>query len=105
MNEIWLIRSTYAGKDEAVSAARVLLTEKLIACANISSNNTALYRWEGTLQEEAETVLLVKTIRAKLDQAMKYIKETHSYQTPAIIAYRVEKSDDEFAQWIKNELS
>jgi len=100
MNEIWLIRSTFANKDEAISVSRALLAEKLIACANIDEQVTAIFPWEGMLHEEKETAVFMKTSRQKRDAAMKRIKELHSYQIPSILSWQADAADPAFIAWV-----
>ncbi len=105
MSEIWLIRSTFAGKDEAISVSRTLLEEKLVACANIDESVTALFHWEGMIQQEPEVAILAKTTEAKVAQTIARIKSLHSYQIPSILAWRVEKVDVDFAAWVTKEVA
>lgn len=105
MSEVWLIRSTFAGKDEAISVARSLLEHKLVACANIDENVTALFRWEGLLQQEAEVVVIAKTSKKKLEPAMAHIKSLHSYQVPSIVAWQAGAADADFAAWVAAEVA
>jgi periplasmic divalent cation tolerance protein len=105
MSEIWLIRITFAKKDEAISVARAMLEEKLVACANISETMTALYRWEGMVQQENETAVLFKTVAAKVPQAVAHLKTLHSYQIPSIVAWRAEVVEPAFADWVATEVS
>lgn len=89
-------------QQEAISIAKSLLEKQLIACANISSPVTSLYRWEGQLQEEAEVILFAKTTRERREEAMNAIKTLHSYECPCILALPIEDINDDFARWIKN---
>ncbi|MDX2073681.1 MAG: divalent-cation tolerance protein CutA [Alphaproteobacteria bacterium] len=105
MDEIWLIRSTFAKKDEAISVARELLEQKLIACANIEEGMTALFRWEDMIQQEPETVLLAKTVRRHAPQVIAHIKTLHSYQIPSILAWPAGAVEPSFAAWVAAEVS
>lgn len=105
MSEIWLIRSTFGNIDEAISTARSLLENKLVACANIDQNMTALFRWEGLIQQESEIVLLTKTTPERVASAMTHIKSLHSYQIPSILAWPTGASNAEFAEWVAAEVA
>lgn len=100
MSEIWLIRSTFGSKDEAISVSRTLLEEKLIACANVDDSVTALFPWEGMLHEEREVAVLAKTSRQKRDAVIKRIRELHSYQIPSIVSWKSEAADPAFVTWV-----
>jgi periplasmic divalent cation tolerance protein len=105
MAEIWLIYSTFAHDDEAVSIARALLDAKLIACANIHAGVTSLYRWEGEIKQEKEVGLTAKTDRAHVDAAMALIKKHHSYTLPCIVATPVTLGFAPFLEWVSQELA
>jgi len=105
MSDIWLIRSTFAKKDEAISISRTLLEAKLIACANIDEGITSLFRWEGMVHQEQEVVMIAKTTQGKLEAAIAHIKAHHSYQLPAITAWPVGAVEPAFAAWIAHEVS
>lgn len=103
MSDIWMVYSTFAKKDEAVSIARQLLEARLVACANIHDGVTSLYRWEGAIREESEAVLVAKTHRRQLQPAMEMVKRLHSYALPCIIAYPIEGGYPPYLKWIEDE--
>lgn len=98
-----MLYTTCPDRGEALSLARALLQEQLIACANIGEGHQALYHWQGTLEETREVALLCKTNRAKAAAAMAYIKAQHSYATPAIIGWSAD-SDQNYFDWIMAQL-
>lgn len=101
--ECFILYMTFPSKAEAVAAGRALAEERLIACANIHEGVTSLYRWEGAVRQEEETVLTAKTSRAKLEGAMAAAKRLHSYRTPCIIAYPIAEGFPPYLQWIADE--
>lgn len=103
MSEIWVVRSTFAKKDEAISAAKDLLSGRLIACANVTEPVTSLYRWEGMVQQEQEVVLWAKTTAAKVEEAIVRLKVLNHYQVPAVLAWPVSLVNVDFAAWIQTE--
>ena len=80
-----LIYTTWPDENAATSAARHLLTEKLIACCNIFPSGRSLYMWEGEIQDDAETVAIFKTTSALARQVCDRLKALHTYDVPAII--------------------
>ncbi|NBO19039.1 MAG: divalent-cation tolerance protein CutA, partial [Proteobacteria bacterium] len=44
---MWWVYSTFPNKEEALSVCGKLLEERLIACANLLPEMTAVYRWQG----------------------------------------------------------
>src|SRR5271156_3803875 len=103
MTDVTMIYSTFPTQEAALSVARALLEQKLIACANVYDNVTSLYRWEGKIQQEPEAVLIAKTRKDRVAEVIKAIKNVHSYEVPCIIAYPVEQGFPPFIQWVKGE--
>lgn len=97
---IYLLYSTFGSAQEALSVARKLVEEKLVACANIHSGVTSVYSWEGKVEEAPETVLIAKTTAEKLESAIDAVKRLHSYELPCIIACPIEAGHPPFLQWV-----
>jgi periplasmic divalent cation tolerance protein len=97
------IYMTCATADEARAISTALLDQKLVACANIMSPHTALYRWEGKVQEGTEVAVILKTRTELFDQVKTRIVELHSYDCPCIVALPIEKGHEPFLQWIGTE--
>jgi periplasmic divalent cation tolerance protein len=60
--------------------------ERLVACANLIPGITSIYTWEGSVQCDAEVLLIVKATDACLPDLIQRVKELHSYQVPEIVA-------------------
>lgn len=95
-----LLYVTVKNKREALEIAKILLEEKLIACANITSPVTSVYAWEGDVQSQSEVLMLLKTTVDLQDQAILRVAALHSYECPCITALPVEAAYAPFARWI-----
>lgn len=98
--KIWLVYSTFSERDKAFSAARLLLEERLVACANVSEKMSSLYRWEGNIRQETEVSFIAKTGDDKVEAAIARLKELHPYDLPSILAWPVEKGFAPFIDWV-----
>ena len=98
-----LIYCTLSNELEAKALAKHLLDLKLIACANIFPAHTALYNWEGAVQEEAEVAMLMKAPEHLFSAIEAAIKEKHSYDTPCIVTLDAEKVHEPFACWVRDQ--
>ena len=103
--DIWVIYSTFGRREEALSAAHVLVENRLVACANLYENVTSVYRWQGAVTQGQEAVLIAKTSKEKLQAAIDQIKALHSYALPCIVAYPVADGFPPFLQWVSDETS
>lgn len=95
-----LIYTTFATAEDAKRVGRELVQERVAACVNIIPSMTAIYEWEGELQEEAEVVTIIKTTKSSLRQAMTHTKEIHPYETPALLVLEPADADNDFAAWV-----
>ena len=103
MTEIWVVYSTFPTRDKAISAARALIESRHAACANVFGGITSVYRWQGAVQQEDETVLIAKTRGEKLQALIDALKNLHSYELPCIVAYPITGGFAPFLQWVADE--
>ena len=95
-----LIWCPFADEASAEAAARQLLDERLIACANILGPMRSIYTWEGTRSEAAEVGVLFKTDASALDRATARLAELHPYDTPAVLGWRTDTAARPTAEWL-----
>ncbi len=93
---------TAPDEQEATKIAKHLLHKRLIACANIFPIKS-IYWWKGKIEERAEVVLLLKTLREKAPLVRKEIEAMHSYDVPCITEIQV-KPNEKYAGWMGGEI-
>ncbi len=91
---------TAPNPESAQQIARALVEKRLAACVNLLSGVTSIYRWEGQVQEDAETLLICKTRRACLAALQREIQDVHPYQVPEIIALPVVAGLETYLNWV-----
>ncbi len=102
--KIKIIEVTCADKEEAQQMADLLLEKNLIACANIIPGVGSLYQWDDKIENEREAILILKTKEDKTYEIVEIIKKEHSYDVPAVILFDAESLNDEYSDWINNEI-
>lgn len=95
-----LVWCPFPDEDAAASAAKTLLDEKLIACANIVPAIRSLFEWQGKLEEATEAAMLLKTDAALLDRAIGRLAQVHPYAEPAIVGWRCDAAHPVTAAWL-----
>ena len=92
--------TTTTSIEEASRIARVLVRERLAACANIIPRISSVYRWDGEVQEEEETMLVIKTTATQLDALEARVVELHSYDVPELLAIPVVGGHQPYITWV-----
>lgn len=87
---------------EARKISRHLIEKKLVACANIFPINS-IYPWKGEIQDTEEIVVLLKTPDENYEKVETEIKKLHSYDTPAIYSWTVDKINKDYLDWVNKE--
>lgn len=96
------VHTTLPDENTARKIARILVTEKLAACANFFAIES-IYYWEGKIEEEGEYALILKTRKELYKEVEKRIRELHPYDLPAIISYKIERGLPQYLGWIGEE--
>jgi periplasmic divalent cation tolerance protein len=92
---------TAASEQEAAAIGKTLVEEGLAACANIIPAIRSIYRWQGAVWDERETLIMIKSREELFEQVRSRVKELHSYEVPEITAVKLEKGDPAYLQWIE----
>ncbi len=94
---------TCRNKVEAKKIIHGLLDQKLIACASIFPEVESIYRWEGKIEENFETKVVLKTQPKHFDTIRNYIEQNCSYEVPEILQVDISHSSSKYCSWIVNE--
>jgi len=97
------VYATFASDEEAVRIARILVEERLAACANILGGCRSIYRWEDRIEDEAEVAALFKTAADKADALIARLAELHGYDLPAAAVWPIAASTPGYAKWVLEE--
>ena len=102
-NAARIVYLTAGSAEEARAIGRALVDERLAACVNILDPMTSLYRWEGELCEDRETVLIAKTRAELVDALTERVVALHSYDCPCVAALPIVGGNARFLDWIAGE--
>jgi len=94
---------TAASAEEGRAIGHALVEERLAACVNIIPSIESIYRWQGQVHHDQESLLIAKTTAAALEQLGQRVKELHSYDTPEIIAVPIVAGAEDYLLWMDEE--
>ncbi len=91
--------------DHAQSLAESLVSERLAACVNIMPSVRSIYRWEGQICSDTESVLLIKTTRTGYPGLESRLTQLHPYEVPEVVALAVESGLSTYLDWVNESMS
>jgi periplasmic divalent cation tolerance protein len=100
-----VVLTTVANAIEGEMLITGLLERRLIACGTMLPGARSLYRWEGRIADESETVLLLKTRSAVLHALETAFAELHPYKVPELLALSATSGLEKYVAWINAETS
>jgi periplasmic divalent cation tolerance protein len=105
MTEALIVFTTFANEEDAARVSRVLVEERLAACANLLPGARSIYRWKDGVADEREVVVLLKTRKQDWAALMSRLHELHPYQTPECVAVRVAAGAPRYMAWLEETLA
>jgi periplasmic divalent cation tolerance protein len=99
-----IVLTTTANPNEAARLGRILVEERLAACATFIPAVQSIYRWQGQVESSAETLLLLKTGPDQLAALEARLHQLHSYQTPEFLVLAVEAASQPYLDWLQSSL-
>ena len=105
MTEALIVFTTFASEEDAARVARVLVEERLAACANLLPSARSIYRWKGEVKDEREVVVLLKTRKQDWAALMSRLHELHGYDTPECVAVRIAAGAPRYMAWLEETLA
>ena len=96
-----LVYITHPDKETARRVVDHLLTERLIACANLLPIESA-YWWQGAIEHAEETVTICKTNEEHWEAVRDEVAKMHPYDVPCIVRIGAE-ANQAFSAWIDTE--
>ena len=97
------VYATFGSDEEARRIARMLVEERLAACANVLAPCHSIYRWQGKVEEAEEVPVLFKTRAAGAQRLIARIGALHSYDVPAAVAWPIAAALPAYAEWVADE--
>lgn len=92
-------------RETLTALGRRVVEERLAACANVVGGVTSVYRWQGEVTEEDESLALIKTTGDRIEALRERVSELHPYDTPEFVALRIDAGSEDYLSWIEEAVS
>ena len=104
MTEFAVVIISASSENESEEIISTLLNKRLIACANLSPKTTSSYWWKGSIEKADEFIITAKTRLSLVGKITEEVKIIHSYEVPEIIALPVLDGNQDYLDWLNNEI-
>jgi len=86
--------------EEAKKIANLIVEKKLGACTNVVKDIDSIYWWQGKIEKDRESLLIVKTRTDLFEKLKEEVKKVHPYTVPEIIALPIIAGNEDYLKWI-----
>jgi periplasmic divalent cation tolerance protein len=100
----YILALTTCPTKEAEVLARKLVEAKVCACVNIVERVRSIYWWKDKIEDEQESILLIKTEKQNRGKLWKTIEDNHSYDVPEFIVLPIVDGSPDYLQWISGSI-
>jgi periplasmic divalent cation tolerance protein len=100
MTEARVVLCTFPSAEKAAEIARILVEERLAACVNLAPPVRSIYAWRGKVEDEQETLAIMKTTAARFEALAKRIAQLHPYEVPEVIALPISDGHAPYLAWL-----
>ena len=89
----------------AAAFVTALLDARLIACGTLLPGARSLYRWEGRVEDAAETLVLLKTTAEQLPLLRAQLPLLHPYAVPELLVLPSTGGLPAYLDWVRGEVA
>lgn len=100
-----VVLTTVGADYDARALARELVELRLAACVNIIDRVTSVYRWEGSVTEDGEQLLVIKTAEDRTAPLREELMRRHPYAVPEFVVLRIDETSDSYGAWLLESVS
>jgi len=100
-SDVVLVLTTVPVGELGESIARALVDERLAACVNVLAPMTSFYRWEGAVQRDEESQVVIKTVRERVAALRSRLLELHRYELPEFLVVTASDGSQAYLEWVR----
>lgn len=88
--------------EDAEGIAGAILQAHLAACVNIIATVRSLFWWQGSLEEQEESLLIVKSRADAVERLTALVRTLHPYDVFELVALPIEAGNPAYLDWISS---
>ncbi len=101
---LWVVMTTVSTQDQGQQLAARLVGEGVVACAQVLPPMQSVFRWQGQVRSETESLILLKLPAEGYAHLEQRLRELHPYREPEIIALEASQVILSYLQWAREQI-
>lgn len=85
---------------DAQKIATEIVEQELAACVNVVPAVQSVYRWQGAVQRDEESLLIAKTTSASVGALERLLDRIHPYDTFELVSLEISAGSAPYLEWI-----
>ena len=102
--DVRIVLTTIGSETDALRLARTLVDERLAACVNVLPVMVSVYRWKGTVEQDKEQQVVIKTSSDRLPALETRLRQLHPYELPEFLVLEVE-GGAAYQAWVRESVT
>jgi periplasmic divalent cation tolerance protein len=99
-DEYVVVLTTLPPDANGAAFARSIVEHRLAACVNLLPVMESVYRWEGSIEQETERQVVIKTSRDRVAALWERVRELHPYDVPEFLVLPIVDGNDAYLRWV-----
>lgn len=95
-----IVLTTLPVSADAAGFARTLVSEGLAACVAVYAEMQSIYRWKGSVEEDAERQLVIKSTKGHLAALEARVAALHPYDVPEWLVIEPAGGSRAYLAWL-----
>ena len=101
MSAALVILCTCPDEDTAARLATGLVGKRLAACVNVLPRIRSIYRWQDTVHEDSEVLMVIKSVGAQYQMVEEWLLDNHPYDVPEVVALPAGRISAGYLAWLE----
>ncbi|MCX6544685.1 MAG: divalent-cation tolerance protein CutA [Acidobacteria bacterium] len=100
-SDVVIVLTTLPAGADPGPFATALVEEHLAACVSVSAEVRSTYRWEGSVTEDVERQVIIKTAASRIQDLRARLTILHPCTVPEFIVLTAAGGSDDYLAWVR----
>ena len=99
--DVRIVLTTIGSEADAIAIAKTLVDERLAACVNVLPEMNSIYRWKGSVEQDKEHQIVMKTTADRVASLEARVRQLHPYELPEFLVIDPAAGASAYLAWVR----